>query len=550
MSEVNPVRFGKYLLLEMIATGGVAQLFLAKITGVEGFEKLVAIKMILPHLSGEKELVTAFIDEAKLAALLSHQNIAQIYDFGLMENSYFIAMEYLFGKDLRHILQKAKEKEMPLGLEQALYITSRICSGLDYAHKMADFQGKPLHIIHRDISPQNILITYQGEVKIVDFGIAKAASQSTVTSDGAIKGKVAYMSPEQASGEKIDHRSDIFSMGILLYEMLTQKRMFTGDTLEILDKVRKGAFEQAEAVVKDLPPKLYAILNKALAKDPEQRYQSCGEMQTEIEECMFELSMRPSARGLGDYMKNLFGKEMEAEGERICNEPTARNAEQAGPCEDLESDLKFMEEILGKAKAMTADEETSKWRRPRVVYGALGGGVLLVVILIWALVFRGTPMNAADKGAQGFLPPQPAAKTGAEKPAVKMALPAATSKPDKEAQAKAMVDKAAGLIEKNPGEAKSLLLKAVELDPRSADAYFNLGYIYAVDRNYSKAEEMYRQVVKLSPPYQDEALYNLGLVQEKQGKKKESMENLERALKINPQNEMARKLLKNLREVS
>ena len=130
------------------------------------------------------------------------------------------------------------------------------------------------------------------------------------------------------------------------------------------------------------------------------------------------------------------------------------------------------------------------------------------------------------------------------------ALSSATSKPDKEAQAKAMVDKAAGLIEKNPGEAKSLLLKAVELDPRSADAYFNLGYIYAVDRNYSKAEEMYRQVVKLSPPYQDEALYNLGLVQEKQGKKKESMENLERALKINPQNEMARKLLKNLREVS
>ena len=249
MSEVNPVRFGKYLLLEMIATGGVAQLFLAKITGVEGFEKLVAIKMILPHLSGEKELVTAFIDEAKLAALLSHQNIAQIYDFGLMENSYFIAMEYLFGKDLRHILQKAKEKEMPLGLEQALYITSRICSGLDYAHKMADFQGKPLHIIHRDISPQNILITYQGEVKIVDFGIAKAASQSTVTSDGAIKGKVAYMSPEQASGEKIDHRSDIFSTGILLYEMLTQKRMFTGDTLEILDKARKGAFEQAETAV-------------------------------------------------------------------------------------------------------------------------------------------------------------------------------------------------------------------------------------------------------------------------------------------------------------
>ena len=515
MSEVNPVRFGKYLLLEMIATGGVAQLFLGKITGVEGFEKLVAIKMILPHLSGEKDLVTAFIDEAKLAALLNHQNIVQIYDFGLMENSFFIAMEYLFGKDLRHILQKAKENEMPLTLEQALYITSRICSGLDYAHKMTDFQGKPLHIIHRDISPQNILITYQGEVKIVDFGIAKAASQSTVTSNGAIKGKVAYMSPEQASGEKIDHRSDIFSTGILLYEMLTQQRMFTGDTLEILDKVRKGAFEQAETVAKDLPPKLYAILDKALAKDQKQRYQSCGEMQTEIEECMFELSMRPSARSLGDYMKNLFGKEMEAEGERVCNEPTAMNAEQCG---ELENDLRVMQEILEKAKAVTEGEETSTWRRPRVVYGALGGVVLLVVVLIWALVFRGTPMNAADQGPQIVLSPQPAAKTSSEKPMVKMALTAAAPKPEKEAQAKAMVDKASGLIEKKAGEARSLLLKAVELDPTSADACFNLGYIYAVEKNYSKAEEMYSQVVKLSPPYQDEALYNLGLVQEKQGK--------------------------------
>jgi tetratricopeptide (TPR) repeat protein len=329
--------------------------------------------------------------------------------------------------------------------------------------------------------------------------------------------------------------------------MLTQKRMFTGDNLEILDKVRNGTFEPAETAVKDLPPKLYIILNKALAKDQEKRYQSCGEMQTEIEECMFELSMRPSARSLGDYMKNLFGKEMEEEGERIRSEPTAMNVEE---CRDLDADLRFVKEIVEKAKSVTADEETSKWRRPRIFYGALGGGVLLVMILIWALVFRGTPMNAADKGAQAVLPAQPAAKTGAENPSVKMALPVANPKPDKEAQAKATVDKAAGLIEKNPGEAKSLLLKAVELNPRSADAYFNLGYIYALDRNYSKAEEMYSQVIKLSPPYQDEALFNLALVQEKQGKKKPSMENLDRALKINPQNEMARKLLKKLKEVS
>jgi tetratricopeptide (TPR) repeat protein len=534
--------------MEIIATGGVAQLFLGKITGVQGFEKLVAIKMILPHLSGEKELVNAFIDEAKLAALLTHPNIVQIHDFGLMENSYFIAMEYIFGKDLRHIFQKAREKEAPLSLDHALYITSRICAGLGYAHKLTDLQGKPQHVIHRDISPQNILISYDGEVKIVDFGIAKAAGQSSTTQHGSIKGKVAYMSPEQASGEKIDHRSDIFSAGILLYEMLTQKRMFTGDTMEILDKVRKRDFEPAERAVENLPPKLYKILDRALAKDVNQRYQSCGEMQGAVEECMFELSLRPDAQGLGEYMKKLFGEEMEAEGERICNESTCENVGQED--DGLGQDLQFMEQILEKAKAISAEEETATWIQPKVFYGALGASVLLIAVLVWALLFRGTPMNAADKGTLQAASVQPATNTVTETPPGKSTFFGWGQQTDKAAQAKGLVDKATVLIEKNPGEAKSLLQKAVELDPKSADAYFNLGYIYAVGRNYPKAEEMYSQTVKLSPPYLDEALFNLALVQEKQGKKKQSMESLERAVKINPQNEMAQKLLKKLRGIS
>ena len=548
MSEMNPIRFGKYLLMENIATGGVAQLFLGKIMGLQGFEKLVAIKMILPHLSGEKDLVNAFIDEAKLAALLSHPNIVQIYDFGLMENSYFSAMEYLFGKDLRHIFQKAREKEEPLSLEHSLYITARICSALGYAHKLTDLQGKPQHLIHRDISPQNILITYAGEVKIVDFGIAKAAGQSSTTQHGSIKGKVAYMSPEQASGEKIDHRSDIFSTGILLYEMLTQKRMFTGDTMEILDKVRRRDFEPAERAVDNLPPKLYKILDRALAQDVNQRYQSCGEMQGAVEECLFELSLRPDAQGLEEYMKKLFLQEMEAEGERICNESSCENVGQEG--DDLGKDLQFMEEILEKAKAISAEEETATWAQPKILYGALGGSVLLIAVLVWALLFRGTPMNAADKETVQVAPAQPAANPVTETPSGKSTFLGRDQKTDKPAQAKGLVDKATALIEKKPGEAKSLLQRAVELDPKSADAYFNLGYVYAVGKNYAKAEEMYRKAVKLSPPYLDEALFNLALVQEKQGKKKQSMESLERAVKINPKNEMAQKFLKKLKGVS
>jgi len=538
--------------METIATGGVAQLFLGKITGLQGFEKLVAIKMILPHLSGEKDLVKAFIDEAKVAALLSHPNIVQIYDFGLMEDSYFIAMEYLFGKDLRHIFQKAKEKEEPLSLGHALYITARICSGLGYAHKLADLQGKSLHLIHRDISPQNILITYGGEVKIVDFGIAKAAGQSSTTQHGSIKGKVAYMSPEQASGEKIDQRSDIFSTGILLYEMLTQKRMFTGDTMEILDKVRKRDFEPAERVVENLPPILYNILERALAKDVNQRYQSCGEMQGAVEECMFDLSIRPDAQALGAYMKKLFGQETGAEGEKIGNESASPHVGQDG--EALGNELQFMAEILEKAKAISAEEETATLRKSKILYGALGGSVLLIALLVWALLFRGTPMSAADnadhRGTLQVESAQPAANPGTETPSGKSTFSGRDQKTDKAAQARGLVDKAAGLIEKNPAEAKSLLQKAVELDPKSADAYFNLGYVYAVNENYPKAEEMYSQTVKLSPPYLDEALFNLALVQEKQGKNKQSMQSLERAVKINPKNEMAQKLLKKLKGVS
>jgi len=268
MSNFQPTRFGKYLLLEKLATGGMAQLYRAKIIGVEGFEKFIAIKQILPHLAHEGELITSFIDEAKLAALLNHQNVVQIYDFGSMENSYFITMEFLYGKDLRAVIAKAREKGNPVSLENALYLISKVCAGLDYAHNLKDFQGKSLNIIHRDISPQNVFLTYQGDVKIVDFGIAKAASQSTITQVGMIKGKVAYMSPEQAAGKVIDHRSDIFATGILLYELVAGGRMFKGDdTLQILSKVREAEFTPLGSLKSGLPEKLYDIVAKALAKE-------------------------------------------------------------------------------------------------------------------------------------------------------------------------------------------------------------------------------------------------------------------------------------------
>jgi serine/threonine protein kinase/Tfp pilus assembly protein PilF len=313
MTVFQPRQFGKYQLLDRIAVGGMAELYRAKLTGERGFEKLIAIKKILPNLSDEESLVTSFIDEAKLAALLHHENIVQIYDFGSMDNEYFIAMEFLFGKDLRTIRKNSESRKLPLGLENAIYIVSRICAGLDYSHNLKDLQGQPLHIIHRDINPQNILVTYDGQVKIIDYGIAKAASQNNKTKENLIKGKLAYMSPEQASGRAIDHRSDIFSTGIILYELLAVRRMFTGETMQVLSLVRNAQFEPPEKVIPFLPAKLDEILHQALAKDPDDRYQSAGEMLADVEELAFELKLRPNARSFAQFLKELFEEEFAEE---------------------------------------------------------------------------------------------------------------------------------------------------------------------------------------------------------------------------------------------
>ena len=313
MSASEPTQFGKYWLTDRIAVGGMAELYRGKISGDEGFEKAVAVKKILPHLAAEQDAVNYFIDEARLAALLQHPNIAQIYDFGRLEESYFIAMEYLFGKDLKTVLSTAEARKMPLSLENALHIASRICSGLDYAHNMKDLQGNLLTIIHRDVSPQNIFITYDGQVKIIDFGIAKAASRITSTRSGVIKGKVAYMSPEQAEGLEVDHRADIFSVGILLYEMVTGRFMYEGDAMEILSQAREAQFVRAERIVRDLPECVMLMLDMALTRDTRTRYSSCGEMLSDLEDCVYHLNFRPSDQKLAQYMKSLFEGEFASE---------------------------------------------------------------------------------------------------------------------------------------------------------------------------------------------------------------------------------------------
>ena len=587
MSNFQPTRFGKYLLLEKLATGGMAQLYRAKIIGVEGFEKFIAIKQILPHLAHEEELITSFIDEAKLAALLNHQNVVQIYDFGSMENSYFITMEFLFGKDLRAVNAKAKEKGTPVSLENALYLISKVCAGLDYAHKLKDFQGKSLNIIHRDISPQNVFLTYEGDVKIVDFGIAKAASQSTITQVGMIKGKVSYMSPEQAAGKVIDHRSDIFATGILLYELVAGGRMFKGDdTLQILSKVREAEFTPLGTLKGGLPEKLYDIVAKALAKEPEDRYQSLADMQADIEECIFRLNLRPSGRSMAEYLKILFAEEIESESRRMADAAGAGAASdraQEAEAERRSADRPPAQEPSVPKAEPAPPAKTASEVRPRPAEPAKGGkkGALAAVAGVVALVLLGGGyyLMGRGKGPSGTNAPAPAVQSPAtaapQAPPPSPSVP--SSAPSPAAEAEQLVRKAAGLIESNPSEAKTVLHQAIakdprsvqgyfqlghayvkmkeypkaldayakagEIDPKFADAFFNMGYVYAVRKEYAKAEQMYAKVVKLSPVYIDEALFNLGMVQEKQGKRKESLQSVEKSLSINPGNEPARKAL-------
>jgi len=299
-------QFGQYILKSHIATGGMAEVYKARMMGMEGFQKTVAIKRILPHLTDNDEFVTMFVDEAKLAAQLNHNNIIHIYDLGKIDRSYYIAMEYIEGRDLRSLMKECREHETTLPIPLALHITTLLASALDYAHRKRDFENRDLGLVHRDVSPQNVLISNDGDVKLCDFGIAKAASKASHTRAGALKGKLQYMSPEQAWGKDIDHRSDIFSLGLVLYEMLTGRKLFAGDSeLSILEQVRNPKIQPPSEINPEVTADVEQIVMKALGTDREERYQSARDMQKELEKVMRKHGWAPDSADLAQFMKDL-----------------------------------------------------------------------------------------------------------------------------------------------------------------------------------------------------------------------------------------------------
>ncbi|HVT43153.1 MAG TPA: TonB family protein [Thermoanaerobaculia bacterium] len=309
-AESDGARFGQYVLLDRIATGGMAEVWKARMRGVEGFQKIVAIKKILPHLSDNEEFVTMFVDEAKLAAQLNHNNIIHIYDLGRIASSYYIAMEYIDGHDLKTILKKGEERGLPIPLELAIFIASKVAAALDYAHRRRDFNEKELELVHRDVSPQNVLISHEGDIKLCDFGIAKAASKASHTHAGSLKGKLQYMSPEQAWGRRIDRRSDLFALATVLFEMLAGRKLFSGENeLSILDEVREARVVAPSSINDEVPPSVDAIVLKALEKEPDNRYQSAGEMARDLDAVLYGFRPTPTSADLAIYMHRLYSAE-------------------------------------------------------------------------------------------------------------------------------------------------------------------------------------------------------------------------------------------------
>lgn len=301
--------FGKYLLTERIAVGGMAEIFKAKSRSLGGFEKVVAIKRLHSKYSDDREFIQMLIDEARISVQLNHVNIGQVFDFDKIGDHYFISMEHIDGPDLYRVLRQCQEARVLLPVEAAVFVAIQMCHGLDYAHRKRDATDRPLRIVHRDISPQNILISFEGEVKVVDFGIAKAAQRSYETDVGVIKGKFYYMSPEQARGGAVDHRADIFSCGIVLYEMLTGQLMYRADDdAGLLSRVQQARFDPPRALRADLPRDLEGVVLRALERSPERRYANALDMGTQLQAFLISIGSHYDKARLGLLLRELFGR--------------------------------------------------------------------------------------------------------------------------------------------------------------------------------------------------------------------------------------------------
>lgn len=398
--------FGEYWLLERIAVGGMAEIFKARQSGARGFEKIIVIKKILQHLSEDPEFVEMFEDEAKIAARLTQQNIVQIYELGEVSNQLYIAMEYVDGKNMRDLTRSVTGKNLHLSVEQCTFLIGEVLKGLDYAHRKTDAAGRPLDIVHRDMSPQNIIISYEGEVKILDFGIAKAASKISKTEAGVLKGKFSYMSPEQASGRPISQTSDIYASGVILHELLTSDRLFRSKTdMETLERVKEGKVAPPSEKNELVPPELDRIVLKALSKDQSRRYQTAGEMMNDLSRFAFDQKYTYSNQDLAAFMKSLFADAIAEENSQLQqalaripedSHSTAGNAKTHVTFKRSAHERELAETSLQAKADITATTDKPPIQNKLLRKVAIFGVFALAVLMAWKVMHIQSPTTVVE----------------------------------------------------------------------------------------------------------------------------------------------------------
>jgi serine/threonine protein kinase len=408
---------GRYYPIAKLGRGGMSEVYLTVARGPAGFNKLVVIKRLLSDLVAETHFLEMFLDEARLAARLNHPNVVQTNEVGASDETYFIAMEYLDGQPLQKIMRRLLPRPLPVSV--ALSIAADVSAGLHYAHTLTDFGGAPLGIVHRDVSPQNIFVTYAGQVKIVDFGIAKAAGQTTETASGALKGKIAYMSPEQISGAPLDGRADIFSLGIVLYEALTGRRIW-GSPMQDVDVVRRLVMGDVpcspRSIVPDLPEDVDRICQRALAVDRRDRYASALEMQKELEASIARLPQRISERDVGEMVANMFDQERQSIARVIDNQLSLMDAMSDEFTLGSLPTLSVQSGIMSLTPAQ--DVSAARLRSPKSPW-LQGGTVLIVAALFGVLAAFGIWRSFDSRSERGKAP--------AELPSAPATLPSATA---------------------------------------------------------------------------------------------------------------------------
>jgi len=377
-----PEQFGKYSVLGHLATGGMAEVWLARQVGMEGFEKIVVIKRARPELA-DLETTGLFLDEARLVATLEHPNIAQVYEIGSVNGSYFFVMEYVDGADLRRLIETAIAKRTRVSIADALYIITHVCTALHYAHEKRDLDERPLHIIHRDVSPSNVLLSHDGSIKVCDFGIAKAHSRKADnTQSGVLKGKFSYMSPEQCQSFPIDRRSDVFSIGILLYELTTLSKLFRGSSdYALLQKVIETNVPPPSTRVADYPPGLEHIVMKALAQSPDDRYQTAQALQLDLEEFAREQKLAMSSVRIAQLMSSLFEKRSGA----WIRAPRAQSESVPGEIATGSNGLPVFLAVGSAPSASGAsltDERSPGYRAGLLLVGAVLAGAFAVAVTV------------------------------------------------------------------------------------------------------------------------------------------------------------------------